>query len=315
MQKVSVVLTCYNGARWISAAIESILAQTYKNFELVVIDDGSTDNSKEIISSYLYDERVRYIYQENRGFSSAINRGIKESRGDLIGFIGQDDLWLHNKLKLQVEYLNKHKEVDLVLSSFFVIDPQGRIMRIINVEISNVSSKRKFIEKLFMGNFIGFETVLVKRECFDKVGFFDEDMVGFSDHDMWLRIAGSFNTEGHVNLPLVKKREHEFQLSKVRMEAVLKDEFIIVRKAIERYPFLKKLERKKLASLYYIWGTELLRKGKDKEAKQKFLKSIRCQPKLKATAAYFSPPLYRLVWNHYVSSQQEVKKYLKWVEG
>jgi glycosyltransferase involved in cell wall biosynthesis len=113
MQKVSVVLTCYNGARWISSAIESILAQTYKNLELVVIDDGSTDNSKEIVSSYLCDERVRYIYQENRGFSAAVNRGIKESRGELIGFIGQDDLWLHYKLELQVEYLNKHKEVDL----------------------------------------------------------------------------------------------------------------------------------------------------------------------------------------------------------
>ena len=315
MSKVSVILPCYNGTQWIADTVNSVLGQTYRNFELIVIDDGSTDNSKEIVSSYLCDERVRYIYQENRGFSAAINRGIKESSGDLIGFIGQDDLWLHDKLELQVEYLNNHNDVDLVHSSFFVIDPQGRIIGIRNVEIPNVSSKRKFIEKLFLGNFIGFETVLVKRECFDKVGFFDERMVGFSDHDMWLRISGSFNTEGYVNLPLVKKREHEFQLSKVRMEAVLKDEFIIVRKAIERYPFLKKLERKKLASLYYIWGTELLRKGKDKEAKQKFLKSIRCQPKLKATAAYFSLPLYRLVWNHYVSSQQEVKKYLKWVEG
>jgi len=75
MQKVSVIITCYNGARWIRSAIESILAQTYKNLKLVVIDDGSTDNSKEIVSSYLCDERVRYIYQENRGFSAAVNRG------------------------------------------------------------------------------------------------------------------------------------------------------------------------------------------------------------------------------------------------
>ena len=106
------ILPCYNGAQWISQAIESVLAQTYKDFELLIIDDGSTDNSKDIISSYLYDKRVRHIYQENRGFSGAVNRGIKESHGDLIGFIGQDDLWLPHKLELQTKYLSKHRDVD-----------------------------------------------------------------------------------------------------------------------------------------------------------------------------------------------------------
>ena len=80
MDNVSVVLPCYNGARWIGRAIESILAQTCENFELVIIDDGSTDNSKKIIAPYLCDERVRYIYQKNRGFSVAINSGIKSAR-------------------------------------------------------------------------------------------------------------------------------------------------------------------------------------------------------------------------------------------
>src|SRR5208337_849330 len=101
MKKVSVILPCYNGARWISRAIESVLAQTWGHFELVIIDDGSTDNSKKIILPYLSDERVQYIYQDNRGFSAAINRGVAESRGCLICFIGQDDLWMPNKLELQ----------------------------------------------------------------------------------------------------------------------------------------------------------------------------------------------------------------------
>ena len=315
MKNVSVVLTCHNGARWISSAIESILAQTYKNFELLVIDDGSTDDSKEIVSSYLCDERVHYIYQENRGFSAAVNKGIKESRGDLIGFVGQDDLWLPNKLELQAEYLSNHKDVDLAHSSYFAIDPQGRIIRKRNAEIPNGSSKRKLVEKLFLGNFIGFETVLVKRKCFDKVGFFDERMVGFSDHDMWLRIAGSFNIEGYVDLPLVKKREHELQLSKARIEAALKDEFLMVKKAIDLYPFLKRVERKKLASLYYAWGIALLQKGNPEEAEQKLLKAIRCQPwKLKATAAYIAPTLYALILNHYQRFAQ-VHTGLSWIES
>jgi glycosyltransferase involved in cell wall biosynthesis len=316
MGKVSVILPCYNGSRWIESAINSVLGQTYGNLELVVVDDGSTDSSKEIVVPYLPDERVRYIYQENRGFSAAVNRGIKESRGDLIGFIGQDDLWLPNKLELQVKYLSENKDLDLVHSSYFVIDPQGRIVGIRNVEIPNVSSKRKLIEKLFLVNFIGFETVLVKRRCFDEVGFFDERMKGFSDHDMWLRIAGSFTIEGYIELPLVKKREHEFQLSKFRIEAVLKDEFLTVRKAILCYPFLKMLERKKLASLYYAWGIALLQKGNKKEAMQKFLQAIKCQPwKLKATAAYIAPTLYTFVWDNYQRYAPEVHKGLRWVEG
>lgn len=315
MQNVSVVLTCYNGARWISGAIESILAQTYEDFELLVIDDGSKDNSKDMVASYLCDERVRYIYQENRGFSAAVNKGIKESSGDLIGFIGQDDLWMPDKLELQLKYLREHKDVDLVHSNYCSIDSEGRIVGVRDVKVPSFSSRKKVIEHLLLNNFIGFETALVKRKCFDEVGFFDERMVGYSDHDMWLRVAGNFNI-GYLDLPLVKKRQHEFQLSKVRVEAVLKDEFLMVKKAIDLYPFLRRLEQKKLASLYYAWGTTLLQKGKNKEAKQKFFKSFKCQPwKLKATVAYIAPSIYRFVWDHYRGFSPEVHKGLRWIEG
>lgn len=102
VHKVSVILPCYNGTRWLSRAIESVLSQVYENFELVIVDDGSTDISKEIIASYLSDKRVRYVYQTNRGFSAALNRGIKASSGSLIDFIGQDDLWMPNKLEVIV---------------------------------------------------------------------------------------------------------------------------------------------------------------------------------------------------------------------
>lgn len=314
MQKVSVILTCYNGARWISKAIESILAQTCKDFELLVIDDGSTDNSKQIVSSYSFDECVRYIYQENRGFSAAVNRGIKESNGGLIGFIGQDDLWMPNKLELQVRYLSEHKGVDLVHSNYCSIDSEERIIDVRDVKVPNFSSKKKVVEQIFLNNFIGFETVLVKRKCFDEVGFFDERMVGFSDHDIWLRVAGKFNI-GYLNLPLVKKREHESQLSKVRVEAVLKDEFLLVKKAIDRYPFLKRLERKKLAPLYYAWGMTLLKKRNNKGAKQKFIKAIKCQPwKLKATAAYMAPASYTVIRDRYRKATPKIHTGLKWLE-
>jgi glycosyltransferase involved in cell wall biosynthesis len=314
MPKVSVILPCYNGSLWISDAVKSVLRQTLDDFELVIIDDGSTDNSESIISPFLGDGRVHYIYQENRGFSGAVNRGIKESKGDLIGFIGQDDIWLPNELEVHVKYFDEHKNVDLVHSNYCSIDSEGRIIKVRDIKIPNFSSRKKLIEYLFINNFIGFETALVKKRCFDEVGFFDERMTGFSDHDMWLRIAGKFNM-AYIDLPLVKKREHELQLSKARLESVLKDEFLMVKKAIDLYPFLKRVERKKLASLYYALGIALLQKGNTEEAEQKLLEAIRCQPwKLKATAAYVAPTLYALVLNHYQSFAQ-VHTGLSWIEG
>jgi len=315
MQKVSVVLPCYNGARWISRAVESILAQTYRDFELIIIDDGSTDNSKEIVALHLSDERVRYIYQENRGFSAAVNRGIKESSGSLIGFIGQDDLWMPNKLELQVKYLSEHKDVNLVHSNYCLIDSEEHIINVRDIKIPSVSLKKEVVKQLFLNNFIGFETVLLKRKCFDEVGFLDERMVGFSDHDMWLRIAGSFNI-GYLDLPLVKKREHEFQLSKVRAETVLRDEFLMVKKAIDHYPFLRRVERKKLTSLYYSLGITLFQKGDHKKAKQELIKVIMCQPwKLKAIAVYVAPSLYAFIWDRYRKITPEIRAGLKWLEG
>ena len=311
---MSIILPCYNGSLWISDAVKSVLRQTLDDFELVIVDDGSTDNSKSIISPYLGDERVHYIYQENRGFSGAVNRGIKESKGDLIGFIGQDDIWVPNKLEVQVKYFDEHKNVDLVHSNYCSINSEGRIIKVIDMKIPSFSSRKKLIECLFINNFIGFETALVKKRCFDEVGFFDERMTGFSDHDMWLRIAGKFNI-AYIDLPLVKKREHELQLSKTGIEQVLRDEFLMVNKAINHYSFLKKAERKKLAALYYIWGTTMLQKGRNEKAKQKFLKAIRCQPwKLKVIAAYMAPTLYALVLNHYQRFAQ-VHRRLSWIES
>jgi glycosyltransferase involved in cell wall biosynthesis len=310
----TIILPCYNGARWVSRAIESILDQTYENFELLIIDDGSTDNSKATIAPHLRDERVRYIYQSNKGFSVAINNGIKASNGSLIGFIGQDDLWMPNKLELQMKYLNKHVDVDLVFSDYYSIDPQGQILREIKASVPTFRTRQEVITRLFLGNFIGFETVLIKRKCFDEVGFFDERMTAFSDHDMWLRIIGSLNI-GYFNQSLVKKREHDLQLSKDGLCIALRDEFLIVQKAIYHYPFLKKVESKKLFLLYYALGIALLQKGHYQEAKKELIKAIVYQPwQLKAIAAYVAPSFYAFILHHYQGFAQ-VHTSLSWVEG
>lgn len=297
MSEVSVILPCYNGARWIGKAIESVLAQTYKNFEFIIIDDGSTDNSHEIIASYMGDERISYIYQKNRGFSATINRGITESNGCLIGFIGQDDQWVINKLELQVRKFDKHEDTALVYSSFYYIDLEDQIIGMAKPKVHTSLSKKEMIKHLFQNNFIGFETVLLQRKCFDTAGLFDERLVGFSDHDMWLRVAGLFKIE-FLDQFLVKKRLHRLQLSSTN--DVLKDRFRLVINAIDRFPFLKDVGRQKLAAIYYSWGVTLLKKGNTEQGKQILLKAIKCQPwKVKSILAYFAPSPYIFVLRHY----------------
>lgn len=313
--KVSVVLPCYDGAVWVGEAIKSILVQTYPNFELVIVDDGSTDDSAKVVSSYLPNERIRYIYQKNRGFSAAVNRGIRESKGNLIGFIGQDDYWLSVKTVLQVSYLSQHTDKAMVHSDYFAMDADGRTMGVCHAKVPKSSSIEKSIQNLFLNNYIGFETALVRRECLDEVGLLDEGMIAFSDHDLWLRLAEN-HSFGYLSLPLVKKRQHPLQLSRVKVESALRDEFMLVHKAAIHYPFLGNVVRWKLASLYYSWGATLMEEGRLNPARRKFLRAMECQPwKLKAALAYFTPTLFSVVFDRYVGASTSVHLALGWLEG
>lgn len=300
MSAVSIILPCFNGSRWLSEAIDSILCQEFRDFELLIINDGSTDNSETIISSYLKDKRIRYFYQKNRGFSAALNKGIEESKGEFIGFIGQDDLWLPHKLEHQVSFFrNQNQEISLVHSSFYCINSVGQIESTANtMDLASRLSKEGIIKNLFLNNFIGFETVLVDKRCFTEVGLFDEQMVAFSDHDMWLRMAGKFRF-AYANLPLVKKRVHDHQLSKNSIQASM-DEFLIVKKAVDLYPFLNGSLSKKLASLYYNSGIALLQQGNYGVAKKDLLNAIKWEPwNLIYIAAYINPTRYLYMLNRY----------------
>ena len=299
MHKASIILPCYNGSRWIHRSIESILAQTYRNFELIIVDDGSIDNSKEKINLYLSDPRVHYIYQRNSGFSAALNRGLKESKGEVIGFIGQDDLWAPKKLEIQSTYLNSHQNVGVLYSNYYLMNSEEQIISIMKAK-APASSRIQNVKNLFLNNFIGFETVLVKRECFEKVGYFDESMSGFSDYDLWLRIAGQFDI-GYVDKTLVKKRSHNLQLSIDSRELMLRDEFLITKKALAMHPYLAEDCQKKCAMLYYSLGVMFLKRNDILAAKRNLLKTIRFQPRnLKAVFFYLVPNIHGKISKFYL---------------
>lgn len=190
MSKVSVIIPTYNCAQYICQAVDSVLAQTYHDFELVVVDDGSTDDTKELLMRY--DKHLTYIYQENKGMTAARNTGIKNSSGEYIAFLDSDDIWLPNKLERQVKLLDESPEVGLVYCWHYYIDAEGNRCKFWNNKIGrSFESGSRLFEKLIEKNVIsgGGSTPIIRRECLGKSGMFDESIPYSGDWDLWLRIS------------------------------------------------------------------------------------------------------------------------------
>ncbi len=207
---ISVIIPTYNHEDFISKAIDSVLDQTYKDLEIIVVDDGSTDNTRYVIKKY--DEKVKYIFQANRGLASARNTGILASKGEFIAFLDADDIWLPSKLELQIELMLKAGSIGAVGCAGYFLDRRERIIGRFGVQ--NRTSKEKLLNKLSTNNIVnaGGSAILVRRECFEKVGLFDEGLTAVEDWDMWLRIAVLYEIK-FVQERLVKIRMRSESMS------------------------------------------------------------------------------------------------------
>jgi glycosyltransferase involved in cell wall biosynthesis len=194
MPKVSVILTIYNQAKFLRDAVSSVLGQSFADFELIAIDDGSEDESFEILASFS-DPRVRRVRQENRGVAAARNRGFKLSKGAYINFLDGDDYFGPDKLARQVEVLDSSPEIGLVFCDVTTVDAEGRPSSDYTVKSGLRPFSENLLAALLAGGFMPPHAVLMRREVFEQVGMFDEDpsLAGNEDYDLWLRIAG----EGH----------------------------------------------------------------------------------------------------------------------
>ena len=181
--KASVIVAVYNGAKTLTQTIESILSQTYDNFELLLIDDGSTDESKNLIEKYLEDERVKYFKKQNGGVASARNFGIARATGEVIGYCDQDDQWLPQKLEKQIP-LFSDPDVGLVYS-WVDIDRHGKR------ECSTPEFEGECFEALLNRNFVSCCTAMVRRTVLNQVNGLDEsrELHGVDDRHLWLKVA------------------------------------------------------------------------------------------------------------------------------
>lgn len=204
--EVSVIIPTYNSARFLVEAIDSALAQTFKDIEVLVIDDGSTDETASLVRKY--GPPVRYIRQENRGVAGARNRGIEESRGKYVAFLDADDTWFPHKIERQVAALGKCREYRACYSEFLIVDSDLN-----PIGISHSTRSGLAIEDLLLrGNVIGSVCVVCERALFESAGGFDASLSQCADWDMWLRLA--VLTEFlYLDEPLMTYRQHDANMS------------------------------------------------------------------------------------------------------
>lgn len=203
---VSVILPAYNADSTIRSTIESILEQTFPDFELIIIDDGSTDDTADVVHQF-GDKRIIYLYQSNHERAEARNNGIAKSKGEFIAFLDADDLWLPEKLNKQMWLMQNNPKVGLVYCDLFYFDDETGENLILYSRTASLHRGRVSIELLLENNFIKSPTPLIRREIFNQVGLFDTSLIPCEDWEMWLRIIAK-NPIDYIDEPLARYRVH-----------------------------------------------------------------------------------------------------------
>lgn len=186
-QLVSIIIPSYNAAGYIKEAVDSALAQTYENIEIIVVDDGSTDNTKEILAPYIKKRQIKYFYQKNQGLSAARNVAIKNSKGEYIALLDADDIFLPAKIEKQISYLENNHQCDVCycgLYHFFDGVPD-KLLKLDYRYYSGVDVLPQLLER----HFIAPLAAVLRRSVFDRFGYFDENLKRSEDLEFWLRLA------------------------------------------------------------------------------------------------------------------------------
>ena len=208
MVRISVVIPVYNDETYLSKAIDSVLAQTFRDFEVIVVDDGSTDGTPEVIASY--GGRLRSFRKPNGGGASALNLSIRQAAGEWIAWLSSDDEWMPEKLSRQMTVADGDASAGLVYTDFVKVDSEGRILGEVVTDPGRTQNETRL--RLVRGCFINGSTSLIRRDVFETLGLFDEGDRLTPDYDLWFRIVERYRV---VRVPeiLVRYRVRPGQAS------------------------------------------------------------------------------------------------------
>jgi len=253
---VSVIIPCYNQGGYLGEAIESVLGQSYSNFQIIVVDDGSSDNTQEVAKQY---KQVECIREENRGLAEARNEGVKASRGEYIVFLDADDRLMRNGLEAGVNSLDAHPLCAFASGQYTLIAADGSAI---------ASPERPLIQaehyiELLRHNYIGMPaTVMYRRAALDSVGGFDASRRACEDYDLYLRIARDFSVHSHPTI-VAEYRQHESNMSRnyrLMMEAslsVLRSQW----KYVKRNPKQKEAYKQGIRFWQDYWARGLIKEA------------------------------------------------------
>ena len=277
--KVSIVIPTYNCSEYLSEAIDSVLKQTYRNLEIIVIDDGSIDNTRDILNQYQqdYPDRIRSIYQENLGVAVARNNGIKNAQGEVIALLDADDIWVPEMLECMVKSIKLDSSIGLVHANMTRMSEDG-------VPFDTPVRKTQYLtgfifEHIFLrkAHIFG-NAVLFRRECCEQVGLYDENLskLGCEDRDLWLRIAKQYKVQ-HVDKTLAYYRIRKRSLSHNRKN-MIRGRLYVVDKFCPVGGRNQKLRRLALTKIYKDLGDEFLVERNFHDATKQYLKAILSWP-------------------------------------
>ncbi|MBI5142728.1 MAG: glycosyltransferase [Nitrospirae bacterium] len=297
---VSVVIPAYNAEKYIAETLDSVMAQTYTDFEVLVVDDGSKDGTVSIAERYaeLHPDQIRLIRKPNGGPSSARNAGIKAARGAYIAFNDADDLWLPEKLEKQMLFFESlPSNVGMTYTDARSFDDEGLWILPPGLDQYRKLGSNAYL-KLLKNNVIPNCSVIVRRECFDKVGMYDQSPDIIEDYDMWLRIARQYDVDC-IDDVLSIYREHHGGRSK-QIEVTL----LRMTKTLEKHNNMNAGNREigtivqlRQADNLISLGRHYMREGRMADARASFRKAYATSPELKtrvlSLATYLPYPVLR----------------------
>ncbi len=283
MPKISIQICCYNSERYLDEAIQSVLAQSFKDWELIIVNDGSTDGTEAIVKKYLgMDLPIIYTYQSNKGFAAARNKALGLSKGKWIAILDHDDLWYPEKLKIQDESITKYPNAKLHFANSEWFTDKGKIVR-------NTIRENRFktgiifdpyIKLLSEGCFIDSETALIEKESLVECGGFNENYAYIVDYDMFLRLS-KIRSIYYEDRILAKWRMHPAQATKKMEEAMIREFILLFEKALkeEGLPRVTK-EKMKRTLLYHQSNYSLVKLTKEgaKSFMLSLMKSVKARP-------------------------------------
>lgn len=244
---ISIILPTYNRAHIIKQAIDSVLSQTYSDFELIIVDDCSTDSTKELIDSYT-DDRIRYVYsQQNLGAAGARNLGVSYAKAPYLAFQDSDTVWHPDKLSRQLQYLSEHPSVSLVAHSFWVMDKTTQLEP--NQErLSNLSSHHIFTD-LLMGPLVDTPTILMHTDVFHELNGFLDTLRSHEDYEFSLRVARNYEI-GFLSEPLLHSYHTDIGVN-ANYHEILRTNFYILNLYKDTISTNSAIETAQLERLFY----------------------------------------------------------------